>query len=112
MPLAMLVVGGNLAQIRLSRISKKAMVLMSLAKLVILPALGLLLVWKFRFPQLLGLLIIIQLAMPPATTSSVIVRQYKKEDLLVSQGIFFGHILSTLTIPLFLSIYFTLSVIK
>jgi predicted permease len=112
LPLAMLVVGGNLAQIRLSHIDKKAMILVVLGKLIIMPALGILLIAKFRLPQLLGMLLLIQLAMPSATSSSVIIRHYKKEDLLVSQGIFISHILSILTIPLFLSLYFSLVMIK
>lgn len=109
MPLAMFVVGGNLAQIRLTKIDRIPVLLMSLAKLIILPALGLLIVLKLQLPQLLGLLIIIQLAMPPATFLSVITRHYKKEDLLISQGILLGHIISIFTIPLFLTLYFMLA---
>jgi len=112
LPLAMLVVGGNLASMHLGRIDKKAMFCALLAKLVILPALGLWLVIKFRLPELIGLLILIQLAVPPATSLSLIVRHYKKEDLLISQGVFLSHIVSLITIPLFLSLYFTLAVIK
>lgn len=106
LPLAMLVVGGNLAGIRLKHIDKKAMLLMTLVKLIILPALGLWLILRFQFPHLVGLLILIQLAMPPATSLSLIVGHYKKEDLLISQGVFFGHILNLITLPIFLSLYF------
>jgi predicted permease len=88
------------------------MALMSLAKLVVMPALGLWLVFIFKFPELFGLLIVLQLAMPPATNLSVIVSHYKKDDLLVSQGIFFGHVASLVTIPLILSLYFMISMIK
>lgn len=112
LPLAMLVVGGNLAQIRLGRIDKKAIFFMSLAKLVILPGLGILFLLKFRMPHLIGLLILIELAVPPATTPSVIIRHYKKEDLLISQGIFFGHILGLISLPIFLSLYFALVMVK
>jgi len=112
LPLAMFVVGGNLASIRLSHIDKKAMLAMVLAKLIILPVLGLWLVIKFKFPELIGLLILIQLAVPPATSLSLIIGHYKKEDLLISQGIFLGHIVSLVTIPIFLSLYFTLRAIK
>jgi len=108
----MLVVGGNLAQISLARIDKKEIFFLVLAKLILLPALGLWLVVKLKLPELMGLLIIIQLAMPPATTLSVIIRHYKKEDLLISQGIFFGHIISLLTLPVILSLYFMLIVIR
>ncbi|MFH1269894.1 MAG: AEC family transporter [Candidatus Omnitrophota bacterium] len=112
LPLAMAVVGGNLASIRLGQIDKKAISLLLLAKLIILPALGLLLVVKLRLPELVGLLIVIQLAAPSATTLSLIIRHYKKEDLFISQGIFLSHIVSLITLPLFLSLYFTLTMIK
>ena len=112
LPLAMLVVGGNLASIHFGHIDKKAMSLMILAKLIILPAFGLWLVIKFKFPELIGLLIIMQLAVPSATSLSLIITHYKKEDLLISQGIFLSHIASLVTLPLFLSLYFTLIMIK
>ncbi len=112
LPLAMLVVGGNLASIHLGHIDKKAMSLMILAKLIILPVLGLGLVIKFKFPELVGLLILMQLAVPSATSLSLIITHYKKEDLLISQGIFLSHIVSLVTLPLFLSLYFTLIMIK
>jgi hypothetical protein len=112
LPLAMFVVGGSLASIHLRHIDKKAVFLIVLAKLIILPALGIWLIIKFRLPQLVGLLIIMELAVPPATSLSVILRHYKKEDLLISQGIFVGHIASLITLPIFLSLYFMLIMIK
>jgi len=112
LPLAMFVVGGNIAAIHLTRVNKKAILLMTLAKLIILPALGFLFVLRPPITPLMGLLIIMQLAMPPATSLSLIIRHYKKEDILISQGVFFGHILSLITIPVFLSLYFSLVVIK
>ncbi len=109
LPLALFVVGGSLAMIRLKNADTRAMVLMVLLKLVIMPLFGLWLVMKFGFPELMGLMIIMQLAVPPATSLSVIVRHYKKEDLFISQGIFIGHIVSLVTVPVFLSLYFSLS---
>jgi len=112
LPLAMFVVGGSLALIHLKRIDKKAIFLVVFLKLVVLPILGLWLILKFKLPQLMGLLIIMELAVPAATSLSVITRHYKKEDLLISQGVFFGHLISLITLPLFLSLYFTLVMIK
>jgi predicted permease len=112
LPLAMFVVGGSLAQINLRHIDKKAVFLLALAKMIILPLIGLWFVVKFRVPELIALLILIELAMPSATTLSVIIRHHKKEDLLISQGIFFSHIISIVTIPIFLSLYFTLVMIQ
>lgn len=112
LPLAMLVTGGSLGLIQLKQINKKTMGLMLLAKLIILPALGLWILIKFKLPELIGLLIIIELAVPPATSLSVITRHYKKEDLLISHGVFVGHLASIISLPVFLSLYFALSMIK
>jgi len=109
LPLAMIVVGGSLAQINLRRLDRKAIILIVLAKLFILPALGLLMLLNINLPHLLGLLIIIQLAVPSATSSALILRHYRGKDLLISQGIFFSHICSIITLPLFLSLYLLLS---
>ena len=103
--LAMLVVGGNLAEINLKNINKRAVSLLILIKMIILPAIGAALIIIFKVPRLMGLLILIQLAMPSAVTLSVILRNYKKEDLLASQGILFTHIASVITVPLFLILY-------
>ncbi|MDD5155081.1 MAG: AEC family transporter [Candidatus Omnitrophica bacterium] len=112
LPLAMFVVGADLAKIKIGHFDRNAMSWMVLAKLIVLPALGLWLVLKLRLPELTGLLILLQLAVPPATSLSVIARHYKKEDLIISQGIFFGHILSIITIPVFLSLYFAWAMIR
>jgi hypothetical protein len=112
LPLAMFVVGGSLALTELRHVDKKAAFFVILAKLIILPALGLVLILKLKVPELIGLLILMQLAMPPATSLTVITRHYKKEDLLISQGIFFGHLASLITLPLFLSLYFMLVMVR
>jgi hypothetical protein len=112
LPLAMLVVGGNVALAQLKNIDKKTVFIFLLGKLIILPALGLVLVLWLALPHLLGFLIVMQLAMPSATSLSVIIRHYKKEDALISQGVFFSHIFSLFTIPLFLSLYLSLAVLK
>jgi predicted permease len=112
LPLAMLVVGGNLATIHLGKVDKKAVCLLALAKLLLLPLAGLFILGQLRLGGAAGLLIIMQLAMPPATSLSLITRHYQREDLLVSQGLFFGHIFSIATIPLFLSLYYALGMIQ
>lgn len=112
LPLAMFVVGGSLALVRLKNIDIKAVSFAVLAKLIILPLLGLWLVIRLKLPELIGLLILMQLAMPAATSLSVIMRHYKKEDLLISQGVFFGHMIGLITLPLFLSLYFTFCVLR
>jgi len=112
LPLAMLVVGAGLAEISFRHIDRKAISILIVAKMFILPAIGLALVIIFKAPRLIGLLIIIQLAMPSAVTLATILRSYKKEDLLVSQGILLTHLAAIVTIPLFLILYFNQPVLK
>ncbi|MDD5253055.1 MAG: AEC family transporter [Candidatus Omnitrophota bacterium] len=112
LPLAMFVVGGNIALVQLKDVDKKSVFFLLLGKLIILPACGIAVVLKLGVSELLGFLIVMQLAMPSATSLSVIIRHYKKEDALISQGVFFSHIASLLTIPLFLSLYLSMAVLK
>lgn len=112
LPLALFVVGGNLAQIQLKSTNKQALFMMVLVKLAVIPLIGILLLAKIKLPQLIGLLIIMELAVPSATSLSVITTSYNKEDILISEGIFFSHILSLLTLPLFLSLYFMVAVVQ
>jgi predicted permease len=112
LPLAMLVVGGNVALVQLKDIDRKTTFIFLLGKLIILPAIGLVIVLKLALPYLLGFLIVMQLAMPSATSLSVIIRRFNKEDALISQGIFFSHIVSLFTIPLFLSLYLYMVMLK
>ncbi|MFA5100993.1 MAG: AEC family transporter [Candidatus Omnitrophota bacterium] len=111
-PLAMMVLGGNIAVIKCSGAFKRSITLMALVKLVLLPCLGLWMVYQFRIGGLLGFMIVLQLAMPSATNLSVIVRQYRQNDCLVSQGVFYSHIISIITIPVFLSLYFMLGMLQ
>lgn len=112
LPLALIVVGGNIALVQLKKIDYKAVSFFLLGKLIILPALGMWLVLKLGLPQLFGFLIIMQLAMPSATSLSVIIRHYNREDALISQGVFFSHIIGLITIPVFLGLYLSLVVLK
>jgi predicted permease len=112
LPLAMLVVGGNVALVQLKNIDKKTTSIFLLGKLIILPVLGILIVLKLALPPLLGFLIMMQLAMPSATSLSVIIRRFNKQDTLISQGIFFSHIIGLVTIPLFLSLYLSRIMLK
>jgi hypothetical protein len=112
LPLAMLVVGGNVALAQLKNVDKKAAFAFLLGKLIILPVLGIVIVLQLGLPYLLGFLIVMQMSMPSATSLSVIIRHFNKEDALISQGIFFSHVIGMFTIPLFLSLYLYLVMLK
>jgi len=111
-PLSMLVVGGGLALVNLSKVNTKAISLTLFLKLFILPLIGLLVVGNIALPPLMGLLLMIQLAVPSAVLIAVLLRTYEIEDTLASHGIFFSHLLSLLTLPVFLSLYFTVARIR
>ena len=112
LPLALIVVGGNIALAQLKEIHKREVFFALLGKLIILPSLGIWIVLKLNLPQLLGLLIVMQLAMPSATSLSVIIRRYNRPDALISHGVFFSHIVGLITIPLFLGLYLSLVMLK
>lgn len=108
-PLSILVVGGNLASIKSKVTSALKPLSCALAiKLLILPLIFLGVVIFFKFKPLIGLLILLQAAMPPAALLSVISKSQNSEDRLVSQSIFYGHLLSILTVPLFLVLFWVL----
>jgi len=112
LPLAMLIVGGSLAELNFNKTDNKSILFLILAKLIIMPVLGLFLIIRFNLSELLGLLLLIQLAVPSATSLSLITRHYQQEDLLISAGVFWTHIISLFTLPLFLSLYFAYFPIK
>jgi predicted permease len=51
---------------------------------------------------MVGLLLVIQAAMPPAALLSVISKNISAEDRVTSQGIFYGHLVAIVTVPLIL----------
>lgn len=106
-PLAMVIVGGNLALIKIERMDHASMAMVVALKLILLPALGLIGMVYFKLPALVGLLVLVELAVPTATTLSVIIRTYGREDHMISHGIFVTHLASIVTLPVFLSLYFS-----
>jgi predicted permease len=107
LPLALFVVGASLAEVKFKQgVNKKAIFWVILAKLMIMPAIILLFLSKVKIPYLLGLFLLIQAAMPSATSLSIIIRQSKEEDYLINSSIFIGHIISIFSIPLFLTLYY------
>ncbi|MDD5291588.1 MAG: AEC family transporter [Candidatus Omnitrophica bacterium] len=110
LPLAMLVVGGNLAQIDFKlQESLKQVVYLVVAKLVFLPLLFFGIIFLIKPVYEIAFLILLQSIMPSATSLGVIMRNYDKKDNIISLGIFWTHVLSLLTIPLFLILFSALS---
>lgn len=107
LPLALFVVGGSLAEIKLKeKLNLKAIFFVVMAKLIIMPLVVLLFLLNLKVGYLAGLLLLIQAAMPPATSLSIILRQGKNNDFLVNPAILIAHLVSIVSVPLFLTIYF------
>ncbi len=105
-PLSILVVGGNLALFKPKAITYfKSISFALITKLIILPVvfLGLIVLMKPR--PLVGFLLLLQASMPPAALLSVISKKLEHRDHLISQSIFIGHLVSIITIPLFLALF-------
>ncbi|MDD5618230.1 MAG: AEC family transporter [Candidatus Omnitrophica bacterium] len=111
LPLAMFVVGGNLAQIDFKfKESFKHILYLIIAKLLFLPLLFFGIIFLLKPSYEIAFLILLQSAMPSATSLSVIMRHYDEKDNIVSLGIFWTHVLSLLSIPLFLILFSALSI--
>jgi hypothetical protein len=107
-PLGIMVVGGSLIPQRPARgagINKKTAFNLILAKLFIMPLLALGLLSLIELPYLLGLLILLEAAMPSATSLAIISRHGGSDSEFVSQAIFITHIFSLITIPFFLGLF-------
>jgi len=81
----------------------------SFLKLIILPLLCLLWAVSFKIFSLLGLFIVLQAAMPSAVSLPIVANLKDADSEFVSQGVFFTHILSIFTIPLWLGLYLKVS---
>lgn len=105
-PLAIVVVGASLAELYVVRpLDKKLLASLILTKLILMPLTGLVVLSYFRLPYFIGLLLILELAVPSATSLAVISRRYGHKEKIVSQGIFFSHLISLFSLPLFLALF-------
>lgn len=106
LPTAMIVTGGNLGLAKLANVRKWDVGMVCAGKLLIMPLLACAGVMIFKPDPLIGLLVVMQMAVPSATTLSVIGRYYNTPNQeFVNQAIFFTHLMSMVTLPVFLTLY-------
>jgi len=105
--LSALVLGCWLAKIDLKNISKGLFVLgiVSFLKLLVIPFLFFMILAKFNVFSILGLFIILEASMPSAVSLPIVANLRHADSEFVSQGVFFTHILSIITIPLWVGLY-------
>jgi malate permease and related proteins len=105
-PLAVIVVGASLADLYVGKsFAIGQMARLVLAKLIIMPLIGLVIIMYVRLPYLIGLLLVLQLAVPSATTLAIVARRYGQKEKLISQGVFITHIVSLATLAVFLTLF-------
>jgi predicted permease len=108
LPVAMLVIGGNLSMSNLARINWREVTGAVLIKLIVLPLITLIVlsIVRFKLNPLISFIAIIQASMPTSITISIIARNYEtKNQDFINRGIFVTHLLSMVTIPIFLGLY-------
>ena len=106
LPIAMIVIGGNLSLSHLSQIKWKQVSGAVMIKLIILPLIALIVLPMMKLNPLVSFVAIIQACMPTSITISIIARNYQtKNQDFINQGIFVSHLLSMITIPIFLGLY-------
>jgi predicted permease len=106
MAVAMIVIGGNLSLASLTRVAWPQVMGAVLIKLIILPLITLIVLSILKLNPLISFVAIIQACMPSSITLSIIGRNYETENQdFINQGIFVTHLLSMITIPVFLALY-------
>jgi len=106
MAFAMLLIGGNLGMTSLARVNWKEISTIVLIKLFVMPLLALLLLIQLKLNPMISFIAMLNACMPCSITLSIIGRNYatKNQDF-VNQSIFITHLLSIITIPIFLGLY-------
>ena len=100
-PLAMIVVGGYIAQVKLRAfVSDLAVYKMAVLRLVVAPLLYLVLVWLLRPDETLLMSTVIQAATPVAANCVLFAVQFGSDAELASKSVAVSTALSVVTIPL------------
>ena len=106
MALAMIVIGGNLSLASLTRVPWTQVSGVVMIKLILIPLITLIALFFLKLNPLISFVAIIQACMPSSITLSIIGRNYETKDQdFINQSIFLTHLLSMITIPIFLGLY-------
>lgn len=105
-PLALIVVGSILAQRGSKKsVSFKTVFALVFCRLILTPGLVLLFINIFDdLPKMLAAIIVLQAAMPSASTTPILTRRFGGDSELAASGVFFTTLFSIISVPLFLSL--------
>lgn len=100
-PLSMLVIGSMLAQINLKEMfTDLSLYVMSFLRLLLIPAIGIAILYVAGANAEMATVITIMLAMPAATTIAIFGERYNCDPLMCSKGIVLSTLFSLVTIPI------------
>jgi len=109
--LSMIILGCWLGKVKLEGISKKLLLVfkISFLKLVVLPAIFLIGMVRLEIFSFLGLFIMLEATMPSAASLPIVANLRGADSEFISQGVFLTHVLSIVTVPLWLGLYLAIS---
>ena len=103
-PIAMIIVGMSLAKANLKSIFlKKELYFVAFVRLLLYPALMILILKQFNFDSIVYTIPIILFSMPSAGYTSILVSKYGGDDTFASEIVTICSLLSMVTIPIILS---------
>lgn len=103
-PLALIVVGSILAHPTAQKTPWRTILSLAACRLMLIPGLVLLLVNFLSLPKMLAAIIVLQAALPSASTTPMLTRKFEANAELAASGVFFTTLFSLFTVPLFLSL--------
>lgn len=103
-PICLFVIGAMLEQSETKDLFSKTMRKYCLLRLLILPAIVLVIMKSFQLPLLAIQICVIESAMPAATTSAMLALRYDQDPAFASKMVFVSTLFSLFTLPLWLYI--------
>lgn len=105
-PVAMMVIGAQMAAVKLDRLSKPASVALAISlRLLIIPLIVLGLLLPFSVDRTLALSCLIPAAAPSAAATAIFATRYQQDTDLATQLVTLSTLLSIITMPLMILIY-------
>ncbi len=110
-PLSMIILGVWLAKESSRKLFSDLGPIVKIAavKLLFIPAIVFLFIKQIQLFSLLGLFLLVEAAMPSAASLPIIVDMRRGDSAFVSRGVFFSHMISMVTVPLWLSLFLKVS---
>jgi malate permease and related proteins len=107
LPVALIILGAILAACgggKAYKLNAKLLVKTVIMKMLIVPALVLLLIVFFKLPKYMSILLLIEAAMPAGINLSIVAFKQNQISGYITQSVFLTHVFAMITVPLFITI--------